>query len=99
MSLTVKPSQPAGTSKAASGDAAIVPAVTETVVVPNVAAAVEAALSAGIAVAPRSPASYVVQKHDNLWKIATAHGVTVASLRKANPQLRSAVVPVGRELV
>jgi general secretion pathway protein D len=99
MSLTVKPSPPATTSKAASGDAAIVPAVSQTVVVPNVAAAVEATLSAGIAVAPKSRSAYVIQKHDNLWKIATAHGVTVASLRKANPQLRSAVVPVGRELV
>jgi len=99
MSLTVKPSQPAATSKAGSGDAAIVPVATVATMVPSLTAAVEAALRVGIAVAPGSPASYVVQKKDNLWKIATAHGITVASLRKANPQLRSAVVAVGSELV
>jgi general secretion pathway protein D len=98
MSLTVKPSQPTATSKA-FGDAAIIPAMMVAAVVPNVTAAVEAALSAGIAVAPKSPASYIVQKKDNLWKIATAHGLTVASLRKANPRLRSDVVSVGSELM
>ena len=92
INLTVKPAPPAATSKPASEGAALTPAV-----LPNVAAAVEAVLSAGIAVAPKK--SYVVQKKDNLWKIATAHGVTVASLRQANPKIRSAVVTVGSELV
>jgi general secretion pathway protein D len=97
MSLTVKPSQPAALSKTGSDEAANAAVMTAAAVVPNVAGAIQAALSAGIA--PRNPASYVVQKKDNLWKIATAHGITVASLRKANPQLRSEIVAVGSELV
>jgi general secretion pathway protein D len=97
MSLTVKPSPPTATSKA--GDADIAPAVALAAVVPSVTATIAAALSAGIAVAPKSPASYVVQKKDNLWKIASAHGVTVASLRRANPHLRSNVVSIGNELI
>ncbi|PYS58935.1 MAG: hypothetical protein DMF76_17925 [Acidobacteria bacterium] len=43
--------------------------------------------------------SYVVQKRDNLWRIATEHGVTVAALRQANPRLRGEVLSVGTELV
>jgi LysM repeat protein len=43
--------------------------------------------------------SYVVQKRDNLWRIATEHGVTVAALRQANPGLRGQVLSVGTELV
>lgn len=99
MSLTVKPATPAAISKPASEGAALTPVVTPATGLPNVAAAVEAAVSAGIATAPAASKSYVVQRKDNLWKIATAHGVTVASLRQANPKLRSAVVAVGSELV
>ena len=43
--------------------------------------------------------SYLVQKRDNLWRIATEHGVTVAALRQANPRLRGEVLSVGTELV
>src|SRR5207237_9374036 len=43
--------------------------------------------------------SYVVQKHDNLWSIASQHRVTVADLRKANPSLRNGVLSIGRELL
>ena len=43
--------------------------------------------------------SYVVQKHDNLWSIASQHSVTVADLRKANPSLRNGVLSIGRELL
>jgi len=43
--------------------------------------------------------SYLVQKRDNLWRIATEHGVTVAALRQANPRLRGGVLSVGSELV
>ena len=43
--------------------------------------------------------AYVVQKRDNLWKIATEHGVTVAALRQANPRLRGGLLTVGSELV
>src|ERR1051326_4823766 len=43
--------------------------------------------------------SYVVQKRDNLWSIATDHGVTVAALRQANPRLRSDTLTVGSELI
>ena len=43
--------------------------------------------------------SYLVQKRDNLWRIATEHGVTVAALRQANPRLRGEVLSVGSELV
>jgi LysM repeat protein len=42
---------------------------------------------------------YTVQRRDNLWKIATTHGVTVAALRQANPRLRSAVLSLGANLV
>lgn len=42
--------------------------------------------------------SYVVQPSDNLWKIATAHGLTVAAMRQANPQMRSNVVNIGQQL-
>lgn len=63
-------------------------------------AAAEAGLGAGNTPASVSNAkSYVVQKRDNLWKIATLHGVTVEAMRQANPQLRSNVLSVGRELV
>jgi LysM repeat protein len=97
-SLTVKPAQPATIAKPASEEAAA-PAVTQATAPPNVAAAVEAALGAAISVAPEAAKSYVVQKKDNLWKIATEHGITVASLRQANPKLRTNVVTVGSELV
>ena len=43
--------------------------------------------------------TYLVQKRDNLWRIATEHGVTVAALRRANPRLRGEVLSVGTELV
>ena len=43
--------------------------------------------------------SYLVQKRDNLWRIASEHGVTVAALRQANPGLRGEVLSVGSELV
>lgn len=43
--------------------------------------------------------SYTVQRRDNLWKIATAHGVTVAALRQANPRLRSHVLSLGANLI
>src|SRR2546425_2399650 len=43
--------------------------------------------------------TYLVQKRDNLWRIATEHGVTVAALRQANPRLRGGVLSVGSELV
>ena len=43
--------------------------------------------------------TYLVQKRDNLWRIATEHGVTVAALRQANPRLRGEVLSVGTELV
>ena len=43
--------------------------------------------------------SYVVQKHDNLWSIASQHSVSVAALRKANPSLRNSVLTIGSELV
>ena len=43
--------------------------------------------------------TYVVQKRDNLWKIATKHGITVAALRRANPKFRSGMFSVGTELV
>jgi len=36
--------------------------------------------------------TYLVQKRDNLWRIATEHGVTVAALRQANPRLRGEVL-------
>jgi general secretion pathway protein D len=45
------------------------------------------------------PKTYLVQKRDNLWRIATEHGVTVAALRQANPRLRGEVLSVGSELV
>ncbi|PYS32118.1 MAG: hypothetical protein DMF75_12860, partial [Acidobacteria bacterium] len=45
------------------------------------------------------PKTYLVQKRDNLWRIATEHGVTVAALRQANPKLRGEVLTVGSELV
>jgi hypothetical protein len=47
------------------------PAATVAAMVPSLTAAVEAALRAGSAVAPGLRRSYVVQKKDNLWKIAT----------------------------
>lgn len=43
--------------------------------------------------------SYIVQKRDNLWRIASEHGVTVAALRQANPKLRGEVLTVGSELL
>lgn len=64
-----------------------------------------AAATATVAVNNNTPAeaakpnTYVVQKRDNLWKIATEHGVTVAALRQANPKLRGGVLTVGNELV
>jgi general secretion pathway protein D len=98
MSLTVKPAQPAATSKAASDEAAATrPAVTPAITAPNVAAAVGAVLSAGMAVGPKVK-SYLVQKNDNLLKIANANGVSVYSLRKAN-HLRGNAVTVGSVLV
>ena len=45
------------------------------------------------------PKTYLVQKRDNLWRIATEHGVTVAALRQANPRVRGEVLSVGSELV
>src|SRR2546425_3435251 len=45
------------------------------------------------------PKTYLVQKRDNLWRIATEHGVTVAALRQANPKLRGEALSVGSELV
>lgn len=33
--------------------------------------------------------NYTVVKGDSLWKIADAHGVTVADLRKANPKFKT----------
>ncbi|HKP36375.1 MAG TPA: secretin N-terminal domain-containing protein, partial [Pyrinomonadaceae bacterium] len=97
MSLTVKP---AATVKPASEQGvSAAPAVAPAVVTPNVGAAVEAALNAGKSTAPELTKLYVVQRRDNLWKIATAHGTTVASLRQANPQLRTNIVNIGTELV
>jgi LysM repeat protein len=64
-----------------------------------------AAATATVAVNNNTPVeaaklkTYVVQKRDNLWKIATEHGVTVAALRQANPKLRGGVLTVGGELV
>ena len=43
--------------------------------------------------------SYIVQKHDNLWSIASQHSVSVAALRKANPSLHNGVLRIGSELV
>jgi len=43
--------------------------------------------------------TYLVQKRDNLWRIATEHGVTVAALRQANPRLRGGVLSIGSELI
>ena len=45
------------------------------------------------------PKSYIVQRRDNLWSIATQHGISVNALRQANPGLRSDALKVGRELV
>jgi general secretion pathway protein D len=45
------------------------------------------------------PKTYVIQKHDNLWKIATDNGTTVEALRQANPRLRNPILTVGTELV
>src|SRR5438067_3303985 len=42
--------------------------------------------------------TYLVQQRDNLWRIASEHGITVAALRQANPRLRSDVLTVGTEL-
>ncbi len=45
------------------------------------------------------PKTYLVQKRDNLWRIASDHGVTVAALKQANPNLRGEVLTVGSQLV
>ncbi len=105
MSLTVKPAPPATISKPAS-EAAPAPVVTQPAALPSLAWAVEAALKAGVALAAKNsvatqtgPKSYVVQKNDSLWKIASAHRVSVASLKQANPKLNSDVLAMGSKLI
>ena len=91
MSQTVPPvksENATGASASAAPSVSGEPAATATVAVNNNTPA-EAA----------KPKTYVVQKRDNLWKIATDHGITVAALRQANPKIRGGVLTVGNELV
>jgi general secretion pathway protein D len=64
-----------------------------------VAMGAKVAASVKTQAAASKPKTYLVQKRDNLWRIATEHGVTVAALRQANPRLRGEVLSVGSELV
>jgi LysM repeat protein len=96
--LTVKPA-PAPSPKPASETSSNVPAVLPETQLSRQAEAASAGLGTGIAALQEvTSRSYVVQRHDNLWKIATEHGVTMEALRQVN-QLRSNVLSVGRELI
>jgi general secretion pathway protein D len=99
-SLTVKPAatpvtKPASEETTASTSDVSVETKLSEAAVASAGAGLVAALG-GTEVATTK--SYVVQPQDNLWKIATAHGLTVAAMRQANPQMRSNVVNIGQQL-
>lgn len=100
MNLTVKPAPGAPAKPASEQTGSLTPAATSDTAVTTMAASVEAGLGATANPALETAAkSHMVQRRDNLWKIATQHGVTVLAMRQANPQLRSNVLTVGSELV
>jgi len=100
LSLTVKPAPVAPARPASEQTGSLTPAATSDTAVTTMAASVEAGLGATATPTLVAAAkSHAVQRRDNLWKIATQHGVTVLAMRRANPQLRSNVLTVGSELV
>jgi len=99
MSLTVKPAAPPVTKPGSDETTASASDVSVQTKLSEAVASAEAGLGAGFAgTEVATTKSYVVQPNDNLWKIATAHGLTVAAMRQANPQMRSNVVNIGQQL-
>jgi general secretion pathway protein D len=98
MSLTVKPAAPV-TKPASEETSSLTPPVAVEAGIGVMAASIQAGFAAGFAAQAVVQKAYLIQRRDNLWKIATDHGVSVASLKQANPKLRTSVLTVGSELI
>jgi len=99
MSLTVRPAAAPVTKPASEETSSVAAPAAVQAGIGVMAASIQAGFDAGFAGQVAGPKSYLIQRHDNLWKIASEHGVTMASLKQANPKLRTNVLTVGSELI
>jgi LysM repeat protein len=84
---------------AIAGDSNVLPAVASPTGPTSLTSPTESAAAPESAAVPAAQTSvYVVKPHDTLWRIARAHGMTVADLLALNGLADGAILKVGQQL-